>query len=148
MSIIKQNFGQLVEKKGFTETTLWSNSSGTSNFDAQSVTLSDNMSNYDYIGFKYRTSTSINTISTMLVSYEDVYKSRISNLSSASDGTNTIYLGVHYGTNADTNTYAREVYYTGVKTLYFRKTIRGIATGSAGTDISRCIPLQIIGYKF
>ena len=132
---------------GLTPTSLWSNSSGTSNFDAQTVTLSSDMSNFDYIGFRYRSSTSDSSESTMIVSYQDVYNSRISNQSSANVGTNTIYLGCHFGSGTDTYSFARECYYTGTKKLYFRRTIKGLVSGSGGTDISKCIPLEIIGYK-
>ena len=35
------------------ETVLWTNPSPTSDFAAQTVTLSDSISNYDYIKFEY-----------------------------------------------------------------------------------------------
>ena len=40
-----------------TETVLWTNSSPTSNFADQNVTLSDSMSNYDYLKFTYKKAT-------------------------------------------------------------------------------------------
>ena len=40
-----------------TETVLWTNNSPTSTFANQTVTLSDNISDYDYLCFEYRSTT-------------------------------------------------------------------------------------------
>lgn len=42
---------------GFTETSLWTNNAPTSGFANQTVTLSADMNNYDYLKIKYRIST-------------------------------------------------------------------------------------------
>ena len=48
-------------QEGSSETTLWTNSSPTSNFNSQSVSLSDDYTNYKKIRFYYRVSTSDDT---------------------------------------------------------------------------------------
>lgn len=71
------------------ETTLWTNSSPTSNFASQTVTLSDNISNYDYIAFDFRASTSDST------SYRVLYpSSEILNKWGTSNSTNNSTVGV------------------------------------------------------
>lgn len=47
MSIIKQDYGEV--SGTFTETKLWTNSSPTTGFTSQNVTLSSDINNFDYI---------------------------------------------------------------------------------------------------
>lgn len=55
-----------------TETVLWTNSSPTSNFADQNVTLSDSMSNYDYLKFTYKKATNNATSTSAVFSVSDV----------------------------------------------------------------------------
>ena len=55
-----------------TETVLWTNSSPTSNFADQNVTLSDSMSNYDYLKFTYKKATNNATSTSAIFSVSDV----------------------------------------------------------------------------
>ena len=55
-----------------TETVLWTNSAPTSNFADQNVTLSDSMSNYDYLKFTYKKATNNATSTSAVFSVSDV----------------------------------------------------------------------------
>ena len=55
-----------------TETVLWTNSSPTSNFADQNVTLSDSMSNYDYLKFTYKKATNNAASTSAVFSVSDV----------------------------------------------------------------------------
>lgn len=59
----------------FQETELWQNSAPTASFSAQSVTLSDDITNYDYIRVYWRYSTSDTTESSELMSVSDFQQS-------------------------------------------------------------------------
>lgn len=53
------------------ETVLWTNPSPTSSFSSQTVTLSDNKSNYKYIAVEYAVKTTSTGSGTVLMSVED-----------------------------------------------------------------------------
>ena len=55
-----------------TETTLWTNATPTANFDSQTVTLSENITNYDYIKFEWcANKTHVSVTCSMLIPVSD-----------------------------------------------------------------------------
>lgn len=64
-----------VGEGNFQETELWQNSAPTASFSSQEVTLSDDMTNYDYIRVYWRYSTSDTTESSELMSVSDFQQS-------------------------------------------------------------------------
>lgn len=116
------------------ETTLWTNSSPTSSMSATTLTLSQNLNNFDYIRFEYRFSTSNSASYSVIIAVYDVIKSL------ATSGNFTIGLMVR-------------------STSYFR--IRRVTYNSstsldislawdanhAGSSSSEVIPTKIIGLK-
>ena len=80
----------------YKETVLWTNPSPTADFAAQTITLSDSISNYKYIGIKYcfnKTNTSI--IDTAIYKTEEM---RASTTDSGTDH-NAIMLGLQTSNN-------------------------------------------------
>lgn len=122
------------------ETVLWTNPDSTVNFAAQNVTLSDSISNYDYIKIKYR--------GTPLVDYYSSAIIEVSELKKLLDGTTrgefTVFMGV---ASYYQNTYSlgRGVSYVNDTTLHFRT---GQYIGASGTSAGYAIPTQIIGLKY
>ncbi len=121
-----------------TPTTLWSNNSPTSNFPASdttiTVTLSDDIDNYEYIKIKARRSTSDATEYAIIYSVEDFKK--LNNTSGASAG------ALAYNYNSSNS--ARVFYYTSNTSVTFKLAEALNATGTARTG---AIPLEIIGLK-
>lgn len=118
-----------------TETVLWTNSAPTSSFASQSVTLSDNINNYDYLKFTIAFSTSVADSSSTIISVSDFKKMT----SSASTGHPVGFVGGRY-----TNIYSRAVYYTDDTTVNFGSNYQQGASTVANTNI---IPIQIVGIK-
>lgn len=121
-------------KPTLTETTLWTNSSPTSNFAAQSVTLSQSIANYSYIKIKWRGSTSITTESSIIIEKSE--------LQSATEDANTNNIG--FGRKASTS-YMRRVFYVSGTSLKF-DAANGLG-GTTGTNNSLAIPTSVIGMK-
>ena len=55
------------------ETVLWTNPSPTAAFDGQTLSLSDSLSNYDYVKIDYRASTTNATESSMIIPISSFY---------------------------------------------------------------------------
>lgn len=125
-----------LKKKGggggkYTETSLWTNSAPTSNFASQSVSLSESMDNFKYIGIKYkRTTTSTDSITVIIL---------VSEFKLATDGSTNYHIGL--GGN-NTNTYTRRCVYQSNTTIGFANAGR---IGTSGTDNSLIIPTEILG---
>ena len=120
----------------YTETSLWTNPSPTADFAAQTITLSDSISKYKYIGIKYcyaKTSTDI--ISTPIYKTEDLRASVLDN------GTthNVIILGVENANNYGFGRFVGYVSDTSIKfTIAYRLNV-------ASTLTNAVIPLEILG---
>lgn len=121
----------------YTETSLWTNQSPTSNFAAQTVTLSDSIDNYKYIAIKYAFNGQLQTesyVSTMIAAVDDVKKW----------GYNT---GAHHAVDAigvqnSTNyTYTRACFYISSTSIRFADCYQ---TGSTSNN-AIAIPLEILG---
>lgn len=121
----------------YTETSLWTNPSPSSTFDAQTVTLSDSIDNYKYIAIRYKftAGTSDADYTTHIVSPSDIAKS----IPTSGINTDTVTLGGK--TRANYN-YSRIVHYVSSTSLSF--TI-GYGTNFAGTSNNIAIPLEILG---
>jgi hypothetical protein len=123
-----------------TETVLWTNPSPTAaNFGKQSVTLSDDINNYDYIAVEYNYSKS-STIDTekskSIMSVEDFKKSGQSSVPR-----NSMAIGIINASNAG---HTREVMYITDTSVQFSACY--IMNGSTQAN-SNAVPLQIIGIK-
>lgn len=123
---------------GLTPTTLWSNTSPTSDFPASdttiTVTLSDDIDNYEYIKIKARRSKSDATEYAIIYSVEDFKK--LNNANGASAG------ALAYNYNSSNS--ARVFYYTSNTSVTFEL---AKALNSTGTARTGAIPLEIIGLK-
>lgn len=117
-----------------TETTLWTNSSPTSNFSAQEVTLSDSISNYDYIEIVWRVSTSNSTEGAVMMPVSTFIDS----------GTSYDKPKLSICVAATSALYARRVQYTSDTSVYITICYK---VGSSGTSGAYAIPLYIKGVK-
>lgn len=122
--------GYLYENQqgGSTETVLWTNGSPTSQFAAQTITLSDDYSNYDYIEVYFRLSTSDDT------EYRDIIPKVTLDKSNSS---NTFAIGNAYSNS----TRARGSYVNGAS-MYFTA---AYPLTSTSTTNSYVIPTKIVG---
>ena len=117
-----------------TETVLWTNNSPTSSFANQTVTLSDNISNYDYLCFEYRSTTGSSAKS------GKVYV-KTTDFTNAGSGANTCQLGTYARNSSDVG-YTRVATYASDTTITFSHSIRA---GSSGQDDTSAIPTKISG---
>ena len=116
-----------------TETVLWTNPSPTSDFGQTTVTLSDSISNYNYIAVKWKVSTSLSTTSTTIVLVDD-FKSMLNQ-----NGDNALFIA-----SVNQNGWARTVFYVSDTSITISTSYRLNAQGNSG---SNAIPLAIIGIK-
>lgn len=112
-----------------TETVLWTNNSPTSQFASQTITLSDDYSNYDYIEVYFRCSTSDDT------EYREIIPKATLDKSS-SLATFTI------GNNANTATRARGIYADTTSSLNITSAYPLSGSSSANSYV---IPTKIVG---
>lgn len=124
----------------YTETSLWTNSAPTSTFAGQSVTLSDSISNYKYVGIKFAYATNYSTgdcISTIILSVEDFKKG----------GYNTGVRRNNFSmslSNVANTAYSRMVLYNDDNSVRFGTCYQvGTNTNANGN----AIPLEILGLK-
>lgn len=134
MSFVPANIGG--GGGGMTRTTLWTNTASTSAFSSQTVTLSDSISNYDYIGVEYRATTASSTRST-----EVLFVSNALRYASTSY-TNTVFpCFCAYSSSAH---YARYITFSTNTKLSISSAGK---IGAAASDTTKAIPLHIYGYK-
>ena len=122
----------------YTETSLWTNSSPSSAFAAQTVTLSDSISNYKYVAICYKyagTTDGVNDPMSVIVPV-DKFKTSLKNNSTRH---NILVLGVETNGNAG---WTRNVFYASDTTIEFDTGYRQNAASSSG-DI--CVPTEILG---
>ena len=121
------------------ETTLWTNSSPSATFAEQTVTLSDNISNYDYIKIEWCESTSaLTNKSSIMVSASEFTRNK-NPYYNAHDTTPAIL-----GRGANNVSYLRYIAYESDTQVLFGHALRGNATG---VDNTFTIPLNIYGVK-
>ena len=113
-----------------TETVLWTNGSPTSSFAQKTVTLSDNINNYDYIKMTFRYSTSDDTELVEIFPVENI------DINTAKRST---YLGVMW--------YAGSWKYRNITNNYTSVEISNCVFVGGSSSNGSIIPLQIIGIK-
>ena len=129
--IVKQDFGE-VGNSELTKTILWTNPSPSSTFPNSTLTLSETINNYKYIGFEYKVSTVNSKSITLVFSVSDFKKSY---------GTTStlIYLG---STDGNYNGFVRYMMYANDTSLNASYAMR---TLNSSTDNNYCIPLYVYG---
>ena len=118
-------------------TSLWTNNSPTSSFAGQTVTLSQDIDNFAYIGIRCKagTSSSSETNETM-VSVADLKKS--------TSGNSKARLAVG-ASNSSGTLYVRGIAYSSDTKITFGDAYR--LNNNAGTSNSVCIPTSVVGYN-
>lgn len=122
----------------YTETSLWTNQSPNVAFAAQTVTLSDSISNYKYVAIYYKyagTTDGVNDPMPVIVPV-DKFKTSLKNNSTRH---NILVLGVETNGNVG---WTRNVFYASDTTIEFDTGYRQNAASSSG-DI--CVPTEILG---
>ena len=119
-----------------TETVLWTNSSPTTSFNAQTVTLSDDIDNYDEIKINYKQS-STNSLSASV----SIPVSDLKNMTIQASG---IFFAIA-SMNSSSIGYFRRVGYASDTQIEFTTAYR---VNNSGTDATMAIPTSIVGCKF
>ena len=118
-----------------TETVLWTNGSPTSAFGAQTITLSDIVTNYDYLKITGRWSTTDDT------SRNFIYPT--TEMPTNQEG--AVDIGMKVGSSGDSR--VRGMYlYGGDDKLYFSQSYR-LSSNAQTPSSNYMIPTQIIGIK-
>ena len=138
MAIISMDFGNI---GGGTETStvLWSNSSTSSDFAGQTITLNDDITNYDYIELKwkyYKTDADTNATSLRIPTADFIAVGTYS-----TQNKNRYIIGSQRGSN---NFMARTFCYESNTSIKFDVNYYIATTGSAN---SQSIPISISGIK-
>lgn len=120
----------------YTETVLWTNPSPAEIFDAQTVTLSDSISNYKYIAFKYKygNTTADTDYALEIFPIEDIRGSVAD-----SNNRDIVSLGI---ITATAQLWSRAVYYVSDTSLQFSLCYRLNASGSTRNGAN---PIEILG---
>ena len=116
------------------ETVLWTNSSPTSNFAQQAVTLSQGISNFDYIGIYYRINTTAGAIGFEMAKASD-FINYVGNLKPR----------VGFAVVSDNKSNFRNLLYSSDTSITITACIQ---SGTTSTNTSQCIPTAIVGLKY
>lgn len=119
----------------YTETSLWTNASPTSDFAAQTVSLSESIDNFKYIGIKFKAAKTIDSEAKAIFLVDDLKKSLVGN------SANHITLSVSSQNDAN-SLFARTVGYASSTSISFTVANRGASTA---TYTNQVIPLEIFG---
>lgn len=131
--------GNGAEAAEMKETVLWTNPSPSANFSAQSVTLSDDYSKYEYIGVYSKASPTDTRVYFNLYKKEDVDKTTATAGSTAYGGLGSVIQSGNYK-----QSYFRSFYKTSDTTFYFNDGVYG----GDGTNSPRYgIPTKIVGCR-
>ena len=133
-----------LRKKGggggkYTETSLWTNPSPTSNFSGQDVTLSESIDNFKYIAVKFKsttTSSSDSQMATVIYKVEDIKKATSP---SAALQPVSAFGNLNSG---NTNYNYRYIVYKGSTTLFIAN---AYSINASGNNSALAIPLEILG---
>ena len=115
---------------GMTETTLWTNSSPSSNFSSQTVSLNQSYTGFDYIRFYYRGSTSNSEVRSCMIAVSDFTGK-------------TFAFGGNF--NFD-NSKCRGCYNSGSSQIYFSYSYE-LKSSSQTSSSAYIIPTKITGVK-
>lgn len=130
---------ELAHAKGLDEiTTLWTNSSPTSSFATQTITLSDEISDYDFIKIVWAISTSETS------QYQGVYFIPADTFANYLQAKNRSVGNLGMSNTSD-YAYTRNVFYASDTSIKFGNCYRVGTTTQANTI---CIPISVIGCRF
>ena len=127
---------ELDHGKRFDETTLWTNNAPTNTFAGQSVTISEDMDNFDYIKVKFRLSTTDATESSCSFVVSELKQFTTTSISP---------VGSIAGYTASSTSYARFISYESDTSI---KITGGFRLNTSGSSNSVLIPTSIVGCKF
>lgn len=116
---------------------MWTNSSPTSAFAEQTVTLSDDMNNYKYLRFECRLNTSNSSTASFIMSVTDF-------LSTAGTATDSFILVLQGRAASNKYDMHRDVWYNSANSVYI---IGAYQLYGQAHDDSACIPINIYGVK-
>lgn len=116
------------------ETVLWTNSSPTSNFSSGSISLSDNISNYDSIGVYYRVSTTNDNQNEVIIKVSDFQSCAGNN-----------YPRFTLGASISGNTFARNIAYADDTSLTISANASRLGYNAASA--AGIIPIKVVGLK-
>jgi len=135
MAFIRANSGG----GDLSETTLWTNPNPSASFSAQTVTLSQSITNFKYIAFTYaRNIDSLSDVHRVIYPVSDVQK-----WATSSSEVNKTY-GMIIARGSSGNSYNRPIFYASDTTINFRNsTLFSNSTIFNGSNV----PLAIIGMK-
>ena len=123
-----------------TETVLWQNSAPTSNLPSsgytQEVTLSDDMTNYDYIKVTFRASTTNSTSMSVLVSSSDI--------AAVVNGSNTVSVPAMATSLTSNWGSSRKFTFSAVNKINFYTSFKYNENGNSGAYL---VPTSVIGIK-
>ena len=134
----------IIDSGGLDETVLWTNPSPTSAFAGQTITLSDNVDNYDYLEFEYKPANNLNT------TYKAIFSIATIKDSVKFSGTQTsvipaCLLGSYVNSGSNATRLGRAITMGSTNnTLTFNGCLR---FGSSGEFTSYSIPIKITGIK-
>lgn len=134
MALIEMDFATGIGEH-YEETVLWENPSPSSNFSAQTITLSQSMGDFDMLKFEIRTHVS-SPITTELIYVPLSYF----NSTSSDANAYKFVLGVYQFTNL----FARETYKSSDTQIYISEARR---LNASGTSTDQNIPVKIVGLK-
>ena len=131
-----------LRKKGggggkYTETSLWTNQSPTSDFAGQSVTLSQSMDDFKYIKI-------VSAYNKNNLTYTGIEIIPVEELKKAPYPTSTYNVGYFIGSNSTSYNYARRVYYINNTSMQI-SSANLVTSGTGGTGNQMAIPLEILG---
>lgn len=127
---------EIVNIENYDKTILWTNTSPTTNFTAKSVQLSDDINNYDILGFEF----SSGNENLILVPVEIFKKYTLTGNTRTCAGSNLIKYGSLY--------YSRAFYFDTNYSIYFASGFRCLpSSDSAAVDNTVLTPLNVYGYK-
>lgn len=131
------------------ETELWSNSSPTSSFAVQTITLDISYSNFDYIKMYCRHSTSDSTEFSAIVPTANLVLCSESGFSAMNTG-QTLTVGCSEATSSTSKEYGRQVGKVDGDSTYKKMRVSACnsITGGTGRTINELlIPTKIVGIK-
>ena len=129
---------ELDHGKWFDETTLWTNSAPTTAYTGGTVSLSEDIDNFDFLKITYRFNVSVSTENEIYIPIS-LFKLSVQ---STSTNHNICTLGLQDSSN---NFYVRNVFYASDTSVTFTTCYKENGSGNTGNG---AIPLTIVGCKF
>lgn len=136
---MSEKLASLRQKGGsLSRTVLWTNPNPTTAFNAQTVTLSDSISNYDYIEVSFYRADTVQTVSRTIIPTADFINMTVAN--------RNMMGAIGYFASAGTTQYfARTFSYGTDRTVIFRNAAQ--VGGNTTTYQTGAIPIEVAGLK-